>query len=176
MDTPLNLQDAIINLQTYLRALSFVDDRIERVPIDGIFDSETQKAVASFQRSRGIPETGIVNKQTWDAIYAEYAELISLTDRTQTINFFPTSPPRYEALLGEEHAFVSLIQFLLRELSVIYDEFASLEITGVFDEATEKAVKDFQRISLLPVTGRVDLRTYNRLSRDFANYTRNYKQ
>lgn len=169
MNTPLNLQDAIFNLQTYLRALSFYDGRISRVPIDGIFDSDTERAVADFQRTRGFEETGIVDKPTWDAIYSEYRELSARTDRASSPNFFPQEPPDYEAGLGEEHAFISLLQLLLRELSSIYNGFDEVQITGKFDVATEDAIKIFQQASMLPVTGKVDLRTWNRLSRDFIN-------
>ncbi len=171
MDTPLNLKEAIINLQTYLRALSYIEDEINRIPIDGIFDSETERAVASFQRVSGLPETGIVDKATWDAIYAAYSELIKNTDRSPNVNFFPSSPAGYEAAVGDEHVFISLVQFLLRELSVVFDTFPEIEISGVFDDATQEAVKEFQRISSLPVSGRVDIRTWNLLARDFANRT-----
>ena len=36
-----------------------------------------------------------------------------------------------------------------------------------FGEATAEAVRAFQRASLLDVTGRIDLQTYNRLARAF---------
>ena len=169
MEQPLNIQDAIFNLQTYLRALSFVDDRIERVPIDGIFDTDTEKAVASFQRTRGLPETAIVDKQTWDAIYNEYKNLQKRSPYA-TPNFFPQYPENYEATKGERHSFIALVQLLLRELTVVYDTLPFLEVDGIFGEKTEATIKEFQRISLLPVTGRVDIRTWDRLSRDFANY------
>lgn len=169
MDTPLNLQDAIFNLQTYLRALSFADDRITRVPIDGIFDSDTERAVSDFQRTRGLEDTGIVDKETWDAIYKEFKEVSEKNDRDQNINLFPKYPPSYEAQLGEENAFISLVQLLLRELSVIYDDFEDLEITGKFDLATQDAVKIFQQAARLPITGRIDLKTWNAISRDFSN-------
>ena len=169
MNTPLNLQDAIFNLQTYLRALSFEDGRITRVSIDGIFDSDTERAVSDFQRTRGLEETGIVDKSTWDAIYNEFNDLTQRTNRSPNVNFFPQSPKNYEAQLGEENAFISLVQLLLRELSVIYDGFEDVKITGVFDIATQDAVKIFQEASRLPITGRIDLRTWNALSRDFSN-------
>ena len=171
MDTPLNLQDAIFNLQTYLRTISFTDERIPRVPIDGIFDTETEKAVAAFQRTRGLEETGIVDKLTWDAIYNEFKRINEETDRFPSVNFFPQQPSNYEAHLGEESAFISLVQLLLRELSSIYDGFENIEITGKFDMPTQDAVKIFQQASRLPVTGRIDLKTWNRLSRDFMNYS-----
>ena len=170
MDTPLNLQDAILNLQTYLRAISFVDDRIERVPIDGIFDTDTEKAVTSFQRTRGLSPTGIVDKETWDAIYEEFKILNQASDRSQKYNFFPTYPENYESELGEESAFISLAQILLRELSVIYDSFENVKITGVFDKETEDAVKVIQKSAGLPVTGKINLATWNVITRDFSNY------
>ena len=45
MQQPLNLQDAIFNLQKYLRAISYADPRITRPPLDGIFDSATEESV-----------------------------------------------------------------------------------------------------------------------------------
>lgn len=171
MDQPLNLQDAIRNLQTYLRAISFTDSRITRVPIDGLFDTDTQKAVGEFQSTRGLPETGVVDKDTWDAIYSEYLTLHTLNDSTPSINFFPSQPPDYEAQKGDRLAFVALVQAMLRELSVIYDGLPQLEINGIFDGDTEDAVKRFQELSLIPVTGRVDRLTWNRLSRDLASYS-----
>ena len=171
MDTPLNLQDAILNLQTYLRTISFADSRIERVPIDGIFDSDTEKAVTSFQRTRGLSPTGIVDKTTWDAIYNEFKQITESSDEEQRYNFFPANPENYEATIGEESAFISLVQLLLRELSAVYDTFENIEITGIFDENTENAIKEFQKASGLDATGRINLATWNRLSRDFSNYT-----
>ncbi len=171
MDTPLNLKEAIINLQTYLRALSFADEQLERIAIDGIFDENTERAVAIFQRTRGLPETGIVDKNTWDAIYKEYSELLRQTDRSPSVNFFPKAPENYEAAIGDEHAFISLVQLLLRELSVVFDSFPEIEVNGVFDSATENAVREFQKASGLPITGKVNLLTWNRLVRDFSNYS-----
>ena len=173
MDTPLNLQDAILNLQRYLRAISFIDSRITRVPVDGLFDSDTQRAVSEYQQTRGIPETGIVDKNTWDRIFDEYQTITQNQDRTPAVNFFPTVPEKYEAALGEESTFISLVQLLLRELSVIYDDFPEIAITGVFDAPTEEAVKIFQLASGLEPTGRIDLLTWNRMGRDFKNYREN---
>lgn len=171
MDTPLNLQDAILNLQRYLRAISFVDPRIPRVPVDGLFDSDTRLAVEIYQTTRGLPVTGIVDKNTWDSLFAEYGRVTAAQYRPSTPNFFPAGPPDYEAALGDEDAFIFLLQIMLRELSSVYDGISDVEISGVFDSPTENAVKIFQRASLLPDTGRVDLTTWNRLTEDFFNYS-----
>ena len=75
MEQPLNLQNAIYNLQKYLRAISFADERVSRPPLDGIFDSATEESVRSFQESHQITPNGIVDRETWYAIYGEYKAL-----------------------------------------------------------------------------------------------------
>lgn len=171
MDQPLNLQEAILNLQKYLRAVSFIDDRITRVPIDGLFDSQTQLAVREYQRTRGLEENGIVDKLTWDTLFAEYL-LIKRSERAKPIDVFPKDPENYEAALGDQHIFITLVQIILRELSTIYDGFDDIELTGVFDTPTEDAVKIFQAATRLAPSGRIDKLTWNRMVEDFANYSK----
>ena len=170
MDQPLTRPDAIRNLQRYLRRLSFEDDTFPRVPVDGIYESATENAVRAFQAAYGLPETGRVDRATWDRIYDAYLRAERASNRTPVTNFFPKYPEGYEISRGERSLTVSLLQLLLGELSVIYDTLALAEVTGLFDEATEQNVRSFQRASLLPETGRVDLLTWNRILRDYENY------
>lgn len=166
---PLNLEDAIKNLQTYLRAISFFDGRIPRVPIDGIYESDTKKAVEAFQRTRGLPESGIVDKATWDAVYEEYLEIKRATERPPSPSFFPTTPSDYVSREGEKSSFVAIVQLLLRELSVLFDGIPELTVDGIFGPETKRAVEEFQRVSMLEPTGEVDLETYNRLNNAFLS-------
>ena len=62
MPVPNNLSDAIRNLQTYLREISFYDSSIPRVPIDGLYDTDTRAAVLEFQRTRGFEASSNVDK------------------------------------------------------------------------------------------------------------------
>lgn len=163
MAEPLNLQDAIFNLQKYLRAISFVDERISRPPLDGIFDSATEESVRSFQNAYGVGSNGLVDKTTWDAIYNEYRALDTLIE----LPFFPSTPKNYAARPGEESAFVGIIQVILRELSSVYDLFAAVEVNGIYNEATENAIRELQRASGLKITGELDKPTYKRLLNDF---------
>ena len=172
MQEPLNLNEAIYNIQKYLRAISFADSRVTRPPLDGLFDTDTRQAVIDFQRTRSLPPSGVVDKATHDAIFEEYLLLNEKNERPMTPSFFPENPQDYEATLGEEHPFIAIVQIMLKELSVVYDGFDKVAVSGIFDGATEEAVRIFQKASLLPVTGRVDLNTYNRLNRDFFNYSR----
>ena len=171
MDQPLNLQDAILNLQKYLRAISFVDSRIPRLSPDGLFEAQTQNAVSEYQRTRGLAETGIVDKTTWDTLFDEYLLVMRSQERSKGVDLFPSSPADYQASLGDEHIFITLVQIVLRELSAVYDEFPSIEISGAFDGATEQAVRIFQKASMLEPDGKIDLVTWNRMIDDFTNYS-----
>jgi peptidoglycan hydrolase-like protein with peptidoglycan-binding domain len=169
MPNPNNLDEAIRNLQTYLRTISFFDPYIPRIAIDGIYSPTVRDAVSEFQRTRSLPVTSVVDKQTWDAIYNEYIAIQNATEREMTPSFFPNHTDSYVAREGEKSSFVAIIQLMLRELGVIFDEIGDLAIDGIFGEATKEAVRAFQRASLLEVTGEVDLETYNRLSRAFIS-------
>ena len=166
MPQPLNLQEAIFNLQKYLRAISYVDDSVIAPPQDGIFDSATEQSVRSFQASHSLLPNGIVDKNTWDAIYEEY----KLTLIDESLPFFPASPKNYSASLGEESVFISIIQILLRELTSVYDNFGEIEISGIFDSATENAIKELQTASGLEPSGMLDRATYKRLLSDISSH------
>ena len=165
-----NQATAVENLQRYLRRLSFDDPRIPRVPVDGIFDTVTEDATRAFQDIYGLPVTGRADLETFERIYAEYRRALARTDRTPMLHLFPTSPENYVLSLGEESVTVSFLQILLRELSALYDTLEWGEVTGVFDEITERNVRRIQRAALLPETGQVDLLTWNRILRDFNFY------
>lgn len=165
MPQPLNLQDAILNLQTYLRAISYSNSAVLPPPTDGIFDSATEQSVRSFQQAYGLNANGKVDRATWDAIYREY-----LLAKEEELPFFPSQPYGYAARLGEESAFIAIVQILLRELSAVYDAFEQIEISGVLDEATENAIKELQRASGLEATGVLDKSTYKRLLYDLSSH------
>ena len=71
----------------------------------------------------------------------------------------------------EKHA-VENLQRYLRALYYFDEMLSPLPIDGVFDSATEEAVRRFQKSEELPITGRVDQKTWEML---FARYEREQK-
>ena len=57
------------HLQYMLSVLAAYIPEIPDLTVDGIFGSGTRNAVIAAQRRFGLPQTGIVNAQTWDEIY-----------------------------------------------------------------------------------------------------------
>lgn len=153
---------AVTNLQRYLLQLSYFDPAIPLVPIDGIFESVTRDAVLAFQRRHGLPMTGTADRETWDAIYRAYLQSLSDHARPAPVYIFPRYPDAYSVGLGDEGMLITAIQFLLRELLIDYGGMPEdVPQTGVFDAATDRAVRRFQLLHGLPPTGRVDKTTWD---------------
>ena len=152
------------NLQRYLRQLAYFDNDIPFVPIDGIQGDDTTEAIQAYQRKKGLAVTGVADRETWEAIYADY--LMSLEQQALPTPFspFPSTPPDYSLGEGDAGFAVSAVQYLLDAISVFYP-IEAVKITGLYDEQTRDAISEMQARYLLPVTGRTDKLTWNALVR-----------
>lgn len=64
-----------VDVITLQYMLSFISEYYPTVPLlvqDGIFGEGTENAVKLFQKMMELPETGVVDSQTWNAIYNVY--------------------------------------------------------------------------------------------------------
>lgn len=165
---------AVRNLQRYLRVLADGSEgsQVFALPIDGIFEDATENAVAEFQLRYSLPVTGRADKATFDAVYLEYLKGTEKRGRLYSPDFFPALPEGYVTEFGERSPFIAALEFVLDEIRVVYDTLPEFARDGTFDGDTALAVKEFQRIHGLPVTGRVDRRTWNELGRAYDNYVR----
>ena len=162
--TPFETQ-AIYNLQRYLRQLSRFDPAIPSVDEDGIFGEKTRASLSAFQRKYGLPVTGTADGETWAKLFNEYLASVEERTRPLPVYLFPRFPADYSVGAGDENLLVGTIQYLLRDILILYGKDAELlPLNGVFDGLTEQAVKDFQTVQRLPADGRVDRITWNRLA------------
>ncbi|MBE6942721.1 MAG: spore cortex-lytic protein [Ruminococcaceae bacterium] len=81
--------DKVRFLQYMLSVLSAYISAIPPLAVDSIFGNDTRNAVLAAQRRFGLPETGVVDANTWDAIYEQYAGIENTTLRSGEI--FPAS-------------------------------------------------------------------------------------
>lgn len=169
-------KQAIRDLQRYLRQLSYVDPRITRPPIDGVFDSATREAVRDFQRLEGLPVTGTVDTALWELIFARYEASLVREDAPVPLAAFPRLSKGYALREGDESFLVRLLQYALGELDLIYQGNDDVPQSGVYDGATATAVREFQQRTMLPPTGEVDRATWDALAtvynREFGGYLR----
>lgn len=83
------------HLQYMLSVLSAYIPEIPPLTIDGIFGSATRAAVIAAQRRFGLPQTGIVDFDTWDEIYDQFSGIENTTLRNEET--FPYT----DAILGQ---------------------------------------------------------------------------
>ena len=65
--------EKVRHLQYMLSVLSAYISEIPPLQIDGIFGPATRNSVIAAQRYFGLPQTGVVNEATWDAIYDQFS-------------------------------------------------------------------------------------------------------
>ena len=155
------------NLQRYLRQLSYDDPTISPPPVDGIFESATRRSLQEFQRANQLPVTGTADPLTWELLYAAYRSSLANNGQPTPIFIYPRFPQGKSVKEGDSGVLVTVIRYMLRELSVLYRSFEDLTVDGTFDRDTKNAIRDFQERNFLPPTGEVDLLTWNSLAEQY---------
>ncbi len=167
-----NYPDAVRDLQRQLRQLAEEDDRLLSVPIDGVYASATRAAVEAFQRLRGLPVTGVVDPVTWLAVWEAYQDSLARTAPPQGIFPFPRQPDNYAVSVGEESDLVAILHLMLGALTLTYDELGEIPEGKLYTGRTEHAVRQVQARHTLPITGKVDRRTWNALAEAYSRLVR----
>ena len=163
MDNNIFERDAIMNTQRYLRQLSYHDDDINPVPIDGIRDSETERAIVAFQRKNGLSPTGRVDRATWELLKVRYDESVAQNSPPAKLDIFPRIPQGFSVGEGDEGFTVTAIQYILGELEQLYTH-GNITPSGIYDTSTADLVRLFQRKNGISITGRVDRETWDAMA------------
>lgn len=147
--------EAVRTVQYYLSFLSFFFENIDFVPLTGVFDAETEKAVRAFQETYGLTADGIVGRQTWNKLTSVYNDIVStLPADYQTV--LGTVFPGKMLVLGDSGDSVRIIQENLNNISEYDPAVPKVNVTGVYDDATLSAVAVLQAQIGREATGAVD--------------------
>ncbi len=165
-----DIAQAIMQVQRFLRILQIGGEGRVTVPIDGIYDNVTVEAVKLFQKENELEENGIVDKVTYDLLYEKTLEAEFEQSEPLPIYIFKKGQ---SVSIGEKSDFVMLLQMLLNSITVIYDDYAPLELTGEYNETTENAVAIFQLRNNISSTGIVDKITWNAIVRNYNAISEN---
>ena len=104
---------------------------------DGILGLKTAAALQAYQKDQGLPETGILDEETQEAMNREAKGEYRRGDRGDGVK-------RYQRRLAKAG-------------------YLTENPDGIFGAAMEGAVKDFQKDNDIPVTGRIDGKTRKEL-------------
>ena len=159
---------SVSRLQDDLRHLSYHDEDIKSVAIDGIFGDETRDSLLSFQRKYGLPATGVADLETWERLREVSDASRAFYSPPTPIRIFPRFPTGYYWDGKSSPIHIAILQYVLDELSREYSH-GEIPQTGIYDEATVSAVMDFQTKNGLHPTGVVDRTTWNELARQYNN-------
>lgn len=77
--------DAVQRLQYMLAVLSSFIPTIPPVSETDTYDQQTRQAVLAFQQYAGLPQTGVVDAQTWDTIYEQFSGVESTVFNQQVL-------------------------------------------------------------------------------------------
>ncbi len=145
---------AVRVVQYYLAFLGYFYPELPPIAVTGEYGQETYDAVLTFQSRYDLQVDGIVGRETWNELQRVYRETVR------------DLPPDYQTYIGEVYpgrflvrgdadAYVSRLQSNLRRIARTDPAIPAVEVTGEFDEATERAVKALQRQLGLEETGDV---------------------
>ncbi|MGN0747591.1 MAG: peptidoglycan-binding protein [Aristaeellaceae bacterium] len=138
---------AVTNLQYTLYELGYYD-----ADVDGVYGATTKDAVRAFQMQNSItPVDGIAGNKTLQKLYSSSA-IAAAASNTK----FPTLQK------GDKGDSVVQLQDCLVQLGYLNSR------TGVYDDATVTAVKNFQRYNGLTVDGKAGEETQKKLFSDNA--------
>lgn len=151
--------DHIEEILGYLYQIALKDSRIPIVLPGRDFTDEAGLAVRAFQQAYGLPVTGEIDTDTWDAIVSAYH---TLTDPQLPLVLFPA--PGFLLMPGDTGELVHLTQVLLNLAARRFANLPQIPVSGSYDADTEQAVRRLQEVSGLPQTGRLDRDTWNRLA------------
>ena len=132
---------------------------------NGIFSSDTTKAVQTFQGIFNLGQDGIIGRATWFKIvqlYVGVTKLASLDSEGERIGIGNT-PPTIVLREGSTGAYVIELQFLLNYIGTFYSTVIPVIQDGVFRSSTTTSVRAFQRTFGLKEDGIVGPSTWNML-------------
>jgi peptidoglycan hydrolase-like protein with peptidoglycan-binding domain len=154
---------AVRNLQYYLSVVGAYYNSVLPAEITGTFDDATENSVLSFQQTFGLPQTGVVNRETWDDLYDAYAGIVE----NVPINTEGANAVLFPGMLlteGMTSDYIRIMQEYLTYIHSAYPAIPEVSATGYFGPVTKSAVTAFQKQFGLNPTGNVGADTWNSIS------------
>ena len=149
--------DAVKRLTQRLKDLGYP------VSVTSKYTDEVVTAVCLFQKVNGLTVSGVATKKTQEVLYSVGA--IPYSDKVK----YPT------LVRGDrDMALIYTLQQRLKDLG-----YYTIKVDGIFGSGTERAVRNFQRVNGLTVTGKADSATqrllYSSAAKPASYYGGDYK-
>ena len=166
--TPAEVVPRVQTVQYFLNVLSAYYASIPAVDINGILGPETRTAIIEFQKTKNLPQTGIVDERTWQTMFDSVAGILR-TVPSSAIALPSLIYPGFPLQVGSEGPDVYIIQQYLSYISAVLEGLPPVQPDGIYGPRTEAAVRAFQEFFGIDVTGVVDQYTWNRIVLIYRN-------
>ena len=152
----------IRDLQKCLRTLSLSNGRISLLIADGVFGEQTERALKDFQKAYGLEPTGRADIKTLGKIGLVYRDVIGKREPPARLAAIPSDV--LPIIPGSVCSCLTVIQAVLKVLSFKNSAFPPLEITGIHDGASVKAINEVKKICSLEQNGIIDKKTWDAIA------------
>ncbi len=151
----------VLRIQRYLYRISdFLNGGFSASPPTGVYSSGTRDTVRAFQRYFDLPQTGIINEETWNKIVSVYYSILeNIPEEEMALERYPGEPIRQ----GAEGENVLFIQRALNSIRNTISGINYVSQDGRFGPATATAVRQFQQFFSLTPDGIVGPTTWERI-------------
>ncbi|MBE6729975.1 MAG: spore cortex-lytic protein [Ruminococcaceae bacterium] len=157
---------SVTALQYYLNVIAYFNGNINSMPIDSVFGEQTKNSVTSFQQYFSLPITGVVDRNTWNKITEVYANIVdNLPEGYAGVK--AEVYPGYVLSEGMRGENVRNLQTYLSRIADSIPQIPKITPDGIFGPNTANAVREFQRIYGLPVTGNVGPATWFNIANEY---------
>jgi peptidoglycan hydrolase-like protein with peptidoglycan-binding domain len=145
---------AVKALQYYLAFLGYFYSDLPPIPITGYFGTLTRDAVFTFQNTRGLPITGVVDANLFTLIEQAYRSAISDLPENYQSAIGEPYPGRY-LVEGDRGESVRIIQGYLNKIGQNVEQIPVIEADGIFGVRTKAAVIALQQYLGIEQTGAI---------------------
>lgn len=145
---------AVRVLQYYLAVVGAYYQAVMPVEITGTFGPKTEESVKSFQKVFGLPQTGEVDRETWNDLYRAYAGIVE----SVPIGSQDAGIALYPGIVLSEGMTSEYVRLIQQDLSYIHDTYPNIPAvndTGYFGPLTKNSILALQKQFGLPQTGTI---------------------
>ena len=137
------------------------------------YDVEMENAVRVFQKTFSLPITGQIDRATWYKIKYYFNAVKKIT------NIYSEGISKKEVALkypmvlkeGDQGIYIRDLHYYLSLIACFNDHIPNVNISGdTFNSLTRENVLAFQTYYQLPITGEVDVSTWNQIRRVYQDY------
>ncbi len=164
--TPLTIGsegDAVLYYSLLLERIAYYFDAVQSPGLTSIYTQELADATRSFQRLLSLPQTGIVDADTWTAAEALSLQLLAYAPSPDADPAQGTGYPAYAVQNGSSGPNVLLVQQWLNQLATLNCGVPFVDESSLFSLIEDGKIRAFQTDNSLASTGTVDQITWDTL-------------